>query len=98
MINLLLSFNTFVAISFLIPPAVYMTSNKSALNNSALFKNNDLRMQPADTGATPTTNTDSTHQFGPGSDGVTFELCAGIVDKQIPLEQIAKEEVLEETG
>ena len=75
-----------------------MTSNKAALNNSALFKNNDLRMQPADTGATPTTNTDSTYQFGPGSDGVTFELCAGIVDKQISLEQIAKEEVLEETG
>jgi len=30
--------------------------------------------------------------------GMTYELCAGIVDKQKSLEQIAIEEVLEETG
>ncbi len=30
--------------------------------------------------------------------GVSYELCAGIVDKKISLEEIAKEEVLEETG
>lgn len=28
----------------------------------------------------------------------TYELCAGITDKDIPLEQIAQEEILEETG
>ena len=30
--------------------------------------------------------------------GFTIEFCAGIVDKDKPLEVIAKEEVLEETG
>ena len=49
-------------------------------------------------GATPTESTDSAQEFGPGSDGVTFELCAGIVDKRASLAQIAKEEVYEETG
>lgn len=32
------------------------------------------------------------------SDGHTYELCAGIVDKEVSLEQIALEEVEEETG
>jgi len=32
------------------------------------------------------------------SDGVTIELCAGLVDKDLTLEQIASEEILEETG
>lgn len=31
-------------------------------------------------------------------DGYMYELCAGIVDKDLPLKQIAKEEVLEECG
>ena len=31
-------------------------------------------------------------------DGHTIELCAGIVDKDMPLKQIAKEEILEECG
>lgn len=30
--------------------------------------------------------------------GVTLELCAGIVDKDLPLVEIAREEVLEECG
>ena len=34
----------------------------------------------------------------PGSAGVTFELCAGIVDKQCSLIEIAQQEVLEECG
>ena len=34
----------------------------------------------------------------PGSCGVTLELCAGIVDKEKPLEEIAQEEVMEECG
>ena len=38
------------------------------------------------------------HKAFPGSLGVTYELCAGITDKDAPLLQIAKEEVLEETG
>jgi UDP-sugar diphosphatase len=32
------------------------------------------------------------------SDGYTYELCAGIVDKPLSLKEIAKEEVLEECG
>lgn len=32
------------------------------------------------------------------SDGFTYELCAGIVDKDKSLEQIAREEIIEETG
>ncbi|XP_055335320.1 uridine diphosphate glucose pyrophosphatase NUDT14-like [Paramacrobiotus metropolitanus] len=34
----------------------------------------------------------------PISAGVTYELCAGIVDKDLPLEVIAQQEVFEETG
>ncbi|KAF0313709.1 Uridine diphosphate glucose pyrophosphatase [Amphibalanus amphitrite] len=34
----------------------------------------------------------------PGRCGVTLELCAGCVDKDKPLEHIAREEVLEECG
>ena len=40
----------------------------------------------------------SIKQYGPGSEGVTYELCAGIVDKSISLEEIVQEEILEETG
>ena len=38
------------------------------------------------------------HEDNPGSIGVTYELCAGIVDKDTSLEQIAQAEVLEECG
>ena len=34
----------------------------------------------------------------PGSAGVTVELCAGIIDKDKPREEIAQEEILEECG
>ncbi|XP_030037704.1 uridine diphosphate glucose pyrophosphatase NUDT14 [Manduca sexta] len=34
----------------------------------------------------------------PASLGVSLEVCAGIIDKNMPVEQIAKEEVLEECG
>nr|CAD7447616.1 unnamed protein product [Timema bartmani] len=34
----------------------------------------------------------------PSKLGITIELCAGIVDKEIPLEEIASIEVLEECG
>ena len=37
-------------------------------------------------------------EYGPGSMGFTYELCAGLVDKKASLEQIASEEILEETG
>ncbi|KAI8514706.1 Nudix hydrolase 14, chloroplastic, partial [Branchiostoma belcheri] len=34
----------------------------------------------------------------PGSQGVTYELCAGIVDKDVSLKEIAQSEILEEVG
>lgn len=34
----------------------------------------------------------------PASLGIALEMCAGIVDKNKPLNEIAKEEVLEECG
>ena len=34
----------------------------------------------------------------PVAAGVTSELCAGIVDQKVPLEKIAQQELLEETG
>lgn len=34
----------------------------------------------------------------PAELGITIELCAGIVDKEVPLNQVAAEEVLEECG
>ena len=41
---------------------------------------------------------EGTHTYGPGSFGCTYELCAGIMDKRMPMKQIAQEEVQEETG
>jgi UDP-sugar diphosphatase len=47
-----------------------------------------------------TINQDSTSQIFKAAvhDAVTYELCAGIVDKNIPLKSVMKEEVLEECG
>ncbi|KAM4522186.1 uridine diphosphate glucose pyrophosphatase NUDT14 [Odontesthes bonariensis] len=42
---------------------------------------------------------ESSSQWPPASAGVTYELCAGLVDKpNLPLEEIARQEVLEECG
>lgn len=42
---------------------------------------------------------ESSSQWPPASAGVTYELCAGLVDKpDLPLEEIARQEVLEECG
>ena len=38
------------------------------------------------------------HNKYPGTLGVTHELCAGIVDKAKPVNEIAREEILEECG
>lgn len=39
-----------------------------------------------------------TEVLGSGALGCTYEMCAGILDKATSIEQIAREEVLEETG
>ncbi|KAM4712505.1 uridine diphosphate glucose pyrophosphatase NUDT14 [Anableps anableps] len=42
---------------------------------------------------------ESSSQWPPATAGVTYELCAGLVDKPgLPLEEIARQEVLEECG
>lgn len=46
-----------------------------------------------------TSEGESSSQWPPASAGVTYELCAGLVDKpNISLEEIARQEVLEECG
>lgn len=47
-------------------------------------------------GCKPNERVDTTKY--PAKLGITLELCAGIVDKKLPLKEIAKEEVLEECG
>ena len=58
----------------------------------------DSTATPKATAATTTTTSENPSSYGSGALGCTYELCAGIVDKSVSLEQIAKEEVLEETG
>lgn len=42
---------------------------------------------------------ESSSQWPPASAGVTYELCAGLVDKpNLSLEEIARQEILEECG
>lgn len=43
-------------------------------------------------------DTHNTEIFPPIEQGFTLELCAGVVDKNLSIEEIAKEEVLEECG
>ncbi len=46
-----------------------------------------------------TSEGESSSQWPPASAGVTYELCAGLVDKpDLSLEEIARQEVLEECG
>lgn len=55
-----------------------------------------LYMARAEETGTPVTI--GTRLSQPGKEGMTLELCAGIVDKELSLPEIAKEEVLEECG
>ena len=94
--------------SFSDPIAVYMSRHRPLWENSDVFST-ALSQKPT-SDQDPQSNSHSTAaaaaqkstedltEYGPGSLGCTYELCAGIVDKSVSLEQIAKEEVLEETG
>lgn len=80
-----------------------MAKNRKALKNSSVFSESlVMKSSPQSASCTPTQkdppSSPQTTQYGPGAEGLTYELCAGIVDKPVPLEQIAKEELLEETG
>lgn len=67
--------------------AVYMHNNRK-LHNKAIGKS----------GIQVTTEDPSTKALAPPSAGVTYELCAGIVDNDISLTALMKQELLEECG
>ena len=77
--------------------AVYMSRHQHLWEGHEVFdsslrfdsSSSDKNFQP------PKTSTDS---YGSGKTGCTYELCAGIVDKNKPLPQIVHEEIVEETG
>ena len=89
--------------------AVYMSKNRPMWENSDVFPNS-LSEKPSSSDEEPSNKKpkpdSSTAQqssaecpsWGPGHEGCTYELCAGLVDKDLPLEDIAREEILEETG
>ena len=84
-----------------------MNKNRALWENSVVFPNSLSQKPSSSTSEEPSnkkqkldsaTNTADPFTWGPGEEGCTYELCAGLVDKDIPLEHIAKEEILEETG
>ena len=72
--------------SALFPTALSQKPNSAPLTKKAKLEDND------------TNKTAEERKWSPGCEGCTYELCAGLVDKDASLEQIAKEEILEETG
>ena len=94
-------------------PAVFMSKHRPLWGNSEVFSNPLSQKQPDTDPHPPSAKTptppslddcDSTDaarkpaKYGHGSLGCTYELCAGIIDKATSLEQITKEEIIEETG
>ena len=76
-----------------------MARNKKALEQSGVFTESlVLKSSPEESEEKEQGTTQAAIQYSPGSEGLTYELCAGIVDKSSSLEQIAKEEMLEEMG
>lgn len=77
-----------------------MAKHKTLLQNSDVFTTtlsektctNDHQAHPA------VHNETEAKMLGPGALGCTYEMCAGILDKAASVEQITKEEILEETG
>lgn len=82
-----------------------MSMHKPLWENSDIFPSR-LSEKPSNTSDPPPPKSATTElsaqnpptEYGPGSMGFTYELCAGLVDKKASLEQIASEEILEETG
>ena len=77
-----------------------MSKHRPLWENSDVFSTT-LSQKTSDSTTSKTTSdspSENPTSYGPGALGCTYELCAGIVDKSASLEQITKEEVLEETG
>ncbi|MEQ2248188.1 hypothetical protein ILYODFUR_016746, partial [Ilyodon furcidens] len=81
-------------------PAVYMCEWEKAKTKTSqgAEKTEEGEASESQEGQSATTE-DTSSQWPPASAGVTYELCAGLVDKpDLPLEEIARQEVLEECG
>lgn len=76
-----------------------MSHHKSLWENHQIFEETSLSVKPnASDDEIQEPLPPPLKNYGPGSLGCTYELCAGIVDKKISLQQSAQEEILEETG
>ena len=81
---------------FLVVLAVYM------MNNAHIWKDHPvldgtLSWKKSD-GPPEAKKKSESDIYGPAEEGLTYELCAGIIDKSLKLEQVVQEEILEETG
>lgn len=82
------------------PPAVYMcewekVKTKTSQPTEKAEEGEALESQEDQ----PAPAEESSSQCPPASAGITYELCAGLVDKpDLSLEEIARQEVLEECG
>eukprot|EP00731_Ephydatia_muelleri_P027828 Em0019g701a len=90
-------------------PAVYMAKHSFLLQKSDVFttslsakpSSGDHNSHPPAQSGPETEALGSgaeTEVLGSGALGCTYEMCAGILDKATSIEQIAREEILEETG
>uniref|UniRef100_A0A1A8C5Z6 Uridine diphosphate glucose pyrophosphatase NUDT14 n=2 Tax=Nothobranchius TaxID=28779 RepID=A0A1A8C5Z6_NOTKA len=81
-------------------PAVYMCEWEKAKTKTSqpAEKSEEAEASESQEGQ-PAPAEESSSQLPPASAGVTYELCAGLVDKpDLSLEEIARQEVLEECG
>ena len=74
-----------------------MSRHKSQWENHEIFKETPLNLKSNNNTSQPARKS-SSDEYGPGSIGCTYELCAGIIDKQLSLQQSVQEEIEEETG
>uniref|UniRef100_A0A3Q3BIJ6 Uridine diphosphate glucose pyrophosphatase NUDT14 n=1 Tax=Kryptolebias marmoratus TaxID=37003 RepID=A0A3Q3BIJ6_KRYMA len=81
-------------------PAVYMCEWEKAKTKTPQAAEKTEEGEASESQeAQPASEEESSSQWPPASAGVTYELCAGLVDKpDLSLEEIARQEVLEECG
>lgn len=79
-------------------PSSSASDDQTSSSSSDKPPSKQQKLEATATAATGTTSEEPPPTWGPSHEGFTYELCAGLVDKDIPLELIAKEEILEETG
>ena len=84
--------------SLSLKPSSDRNNNSTGAGTTPSLESGVESQQAATPHSTSSSSSSSPSSYGPGSLGFTYELCAGIVDKEASLEQIAKEEILEETG